>query len=184
MHKGSDWLICLMIALISSFSAVATVYKWVDKDGKVHYSDVPRKGAEVVKPNPRTENTFKFVAPLMPKKQPKKETIGTEINVKITSPTDQQTIRDNRGNFTVTSSTSVPKHGLNYLLIMDGKPVAGPQRHGSFSLSNVDRGEHKLRVSLVDRDNKAIATSEVVTIYLHRFSKLFKHNSPAPITTQ
>lgn len=35
-----------MLAL--SLSVQANVYKWVDKDGKVHYSDKPQPNAEVV----------------------------------------------------------------------------------------------------------------------------------------
>ncbi len=35
----------LMLALLATTSAYCEVYKWVDPDGTVHYSDQPPSGA-------------------------------------------------------------------------------------------------------------------------------------------
>ena len=39
------WLLMLLIAA-AGLAAAAETYRWVDKDGHVHYSDRPRPGAE------------------------------------------------------------------------------------------------------------------------------------------
>lgn len=41
-------LTLLFTALLLAAAATAGTYKWVDKDGKVHYSDKPVEGAEAV----------------------------------------------------------------------------------------------------------------------------------------
>ncbi len=177
MHKGSGWLFCLLIALGLSFSAFATIYKWVDKNGKVHYTDQPRRGAEVVKPKSNTENSITFITPkvTVPKSL---DAAPIEHSVKIISPSDQQTIRDNNGNFTVTASTSTPDRHLRYILLLDGTPVGQPQKAAAFSLQNVDRGEHKLQMVLVKSNNKPVAISPLVTVYVHRASVLLKPKTP------
>ena len=39
-----------------------------------------------------------------------------------------------------------------------------------FVLRNIDRGEHQIKMSLLDDKGKIIATSSPVTFYMHRIS--------------
>lgn len=49
-------LFTLISLVLLSLFAQATVYKWVDKDGKVHYSDEPHPNAEIVELKEKTLN--------------------------------------------------------------------------------------------------------------------------------
>ncbi|MGZ5117945.1 MAG: hypothetical protein ACXWCY_21470 [Burkholderiales bacterium] len=90
--------------------------------------------------------------------------------ISITEPGAGATIHDNDGNvpivITLRASGSI-------VVLLDGKPY-GPRQNGtSFVLQDVDRGEHKLQVQLVDADGTVVASSATVTFYLWRASALF-----------
>ena len=56
MRKITTTTLCIVAAVLMSFSASAQkMYKWVDDQGQVHYSDRPTKGAkELPVPHPPT----------------------------------------------------------------------------------------------------------------------------------
>ena len=62
------------------------------------------------------------------------------------------------------------KHGLEVQLVLDGKPHQKPQKHSMFSLRDIDRGEHQIKMLLLDDKGKVIASSTSVTFYMHRAS--------------
>ena len=171
MHKGCG-VILFAIALGLSFSALATIYKWVDEDGKVHYSDKPREGAQVLTPNPNTENAIKFSVPHEAQVDDQQPT-ANNISVQILSPVDQQTLRNNSGDFTVTATVSPRAANTMNVLLMDGQAVGQPQKSSVFNLQGIDRGAHTLKIQVVDGQQRVVATSPEITIFLHRFSKHF-----------
>jgi hypothetical protein len=55
-------------------------------------------------------------------------------------------------------------------LLLDGKPHNKPQTHSMFSLKDINRGEHRIKMLLLDEEGKIIASSTSVTFYMHRTS--------------
>jgi hypothetical protein len=53
-------------------------------------------------------------------------------------------------------------------LYIDGKAHLKAQKHAMYSLRNIDRGEHKIKMDLINKEGKVIASSETVTFYMHR----------------
>ncbi len=55
-------VLCSMLVASGAFVATADVYRWVDANGSVHYSDVPNQGAVLIRgtsktvPQPRNES--------------------------------------------------------------------------------------------------------------------------------
>ena len=89
--------------------------------------------------------------------------------MRITSPTDETTIPNGPGNFSVSASVAPamgPEHNLQ--LFMDGSPWGEAQRSARWSLTNVFRGEHQLTVAVVDGSGETIATSDPVRVYVFR----------------
>ncbi|WP_165905001.1 DUF4124 domain-containing protein [Parashewanella curva] len=160
--------------LLLSWSTMAAVYKWIDKDGNVHYSDKPRPGAVEVKPNVTTLNEMSWPSN-KPKAQneaiPQGETLAAQVT--IVSPQDQQTIRDNNGRFEVTAvAQGVSKKSI-WRLFINGNPYGNEQTSGRFQVDGLDRGEHKLKVVVNPQGSDAAYSSDEITIYLHRHSKNF-----------
>ncbi|MCZ4337970.1 DUF4124 domain-containing protein [Shewanella colwelliana] len=163
----------LIIALLFMAGlAHGAIYKWVDKDGKVHYSDSPVENAQAVEFKSNTENQIKLPPPVVIDsgvKDNETEPQGDLYQMRITSPSAEETIRDNNGNITIIGSISpdlAKSHVL--VLVMDGK-VTGPAQYSPiFSLENVDRGEHTFEIKALAHNGKQLASTPPRTIFLHR----------------
>jgi hypothetical protein len=94
-----------------------------------------------------------------------------EYEIVINTPKNNATIRDNTGSIYISGGIKPRfKTGLEVQLLLDGKPHNKPQTHSIFSLRDINRGEHKIKMLLLDEKGKVIASSTLVTFYMHRAS--------------
>lgn len=158
----------LISLLLLSLFAQATVYKWVDKDGKVHYSDEPHPNAEVVELKEKTLNQI-ALPPVKNDADDSQVIQQIQYQVVITSPEEEETVRDNNGDFQVTA-TVTPEIKSQYLMALklDGQTVGQPQVGGIFQLKNIDRGEHTVVVDAMTQNGKVFASSSPRKIFLHQ----------------
>ena len=164
--------IALLIAL-NAFPAMATtakVYVWRNESGVLVFSDSPRAGAEEVKLKPENTsipsmNIETDLLDITPK------VIDNNFQVVITQPENNATIRDNTGSIYISGAVKpLFKRGNKVQLFLDNKPYKTPQTHSMFSLRDIDRGEHQIKINLLDDKGKIIASSDKVTFYMHRVS--------------
>jgi len=150
-------------------AASAKIYVWRNEQGVLVFSDSPRPGAEEVKVNPQntmSSSSIKTeVLDITPQKIPDKYT------VEISQPKDQATIRDNTGSVYIAGLVKpLFKTGLNTQLYLDGNKYQKPQSRAIYILRNINRGEHKIKLVLVNNKGKEIASSKEITFYMHRAS--------------
>ncbi|OLQ81077.1 hypothetical protein BIT28_05770 [Photobacterium proteolyticum] len=164
---------CLLLGLTTApWLQASPIYTWEDDRGVVHFSDQSNPNANIVdldvlpaielQPNPAS-----------PPGADKQDIQSSQpITVRLLSPHDQQTLRDNQGIIKVAAATSqtLKKHHRAQLLL-NGTPYGSPQSRLNWHLSNIDRGSHTLQVQ-ISNNGKVIASSEVITVYLHRASRL------------
>jgi len=175
-------IITLVLFLTFTTSAVAEMYKWVDKDGNISYADQPPfKGAEKLDAPDLTT----VAAPEVPEKkatqtetaESKRKKSTSYTYLKITNPEHDATIRNNEGNFSI-SMTIKPaldtKHGHYFSVLMDGKTVQDKVYVSSASLTGIDRGTHKISVAVKNENGKILRKSKSITVHLHRQSALRK----------
>ena len=149
-------------------ASTAKIYVWTNEKGVLVFSDSPKAGAEEVKVT--ADNIIKTSIPtstldITP------QVIDEKYQVLISHPEDNATIRDNTGSVYVSGGIKpIFKRGLKIQLYLDGKPTQEPQTHSMFALRNIDRGEHQIRMELIDEKGKVIASSKLVTFYMHRSS--------------
>lgn len=154
--------------LVPAYASSAKVYVWRNEQGVLVFSDSPRPGAEEV--NVKSDNVIQSsvdtsILDIKPKE------IEEKYQVEITLPEDHATIRDNTGSVHVTGRIKpVFKRGLKIQLYLDNKPYDKPQTHSMFALRNVDRGEHQIKMELINNKGKVIASSKPITFYMHRAS--------------
>ena len=162
-------LLIIFFLVIPVESKSAKVYVWRDESGVLVFSDSPRPGAEVmdVKEN---ENVIDSVDTSILDIKPK--VVAEKYEVAITQPENHATIRDNTGSIYI-SGLIMPvfKKGYTIQLYLDNKPYEQPQPQAMFILRNVDRGEHQVKMELINDKGKVIALSKVITFYMHRISK-------------
>lgn len=158
------------------------IYKQKQPDGTVIYTDEPGPGAEEV----RVQQLPTYEAPRTPSftpYQPPRETQSPGRSYErfaISSPGNDEAIRDNTGNITVSVSLSPvldAGHQIEYLL--DGVLVETTGAT-SIQLQNVDRGSHTITARVVDHRG-AVLDESSVTVHLQRTSVLQPgRNQPAP----
>ena len=163
-------------------SALAEVYKWVGPDGTVHFSDTPREGAEEVHIPPPQTYTPERLPPITPRPQPPAEPAHYR-RFELTSPSPDQTLRDNTGTFTVDFALDPPlqaERGHRLIVLLDG--AAQPPAEGSsLTLQGVDRGTHSLQGQIVDGRGQVLMRSAAIQVHLHRQSVLLPNRAkPAP----
>ncbi|MEE4661205.1 MAG: DUF4124 domain-containing protein [Halieaceae bacterium] len=173
--------LCLLATLVAP--AQAQVYRVIDENGNVTFTDKPPPGGEEV--DVRAPNTAKPpAASTFPKAaEPARDAdkAGSNYTVTITSPADETIIPRGPGNFSVSASVTPGLRGGEKLqLLMDGSAHDEPRQAGNWSLTNVSRGEHTLAVAVVDGSGSRLATSDSVKVYVYRPSLNDGVNTPRP----
>ena len=173
----TSFLLSALIAL--NTSAQADVYKSVNNEGVVEYSDQPREGAEKIKvKNPQSITLPKAADVFTSENSDSGTTSDNEAvyqRVTITQPANDSAFNSGNGLVSVSSETTPAlQAGHSIQLVMDGTPYNSSQS-GSFGLSNVDRGTHQLQVNVIDASGSTIISSDITTFTLHR--------TPAPRKT-
>jgi hypothetical protein len=178
----------LFIVLLGTlcWQASAQVYKHVDEDGNITFSDQKHPDATEVE-----FDTLNTLAPPSASAYPQsgnetdEEDADTpQYEVNITTPTNEATIPRGPGNFTVVASVSPPLRGGHLLqLVMDGAPREEAKSYGTWPLTNVFRGEHKLEVSVISKTGNTISTSAAITVFVFRPSSNFTNKNTRPRPT-
>lgn len=166
------WLLTLCIVSVTN----AEVYKSVDEHGRVIFSDTPRADSEVVElpdlptysppviPNDVTVDTGADQGAELP---------VPNYQVTITSPVNDESIRANAGDVTVALYVTPvlnAKRADQLLIEVDGREQGDLIATVDFVLSNLDRGTHTVKVSVVDNKGKILASSKSVIFHLQRYS--------------
>lgn len=147
----------------------AEIYKWVDPDGVTHFSDREHDGADRVNLQPlQTYGVAKEDQNSFNPKKTKEPQQAVNYQLSISSPANEATIRNNQGEIQVSLRLTPelePEQKIR--LLLDGKPVAEAKAL-NLQILNVDRGAHKLQAELVEQSGKVLASTEIVTVYVHR----------------
>ncbi len=171
----------MLLVLTTPSVSAAGVYKNVQPDGTIVYSDRPAEGAEEIKlpelqtytPAPIPESDTAGAA----RTEAGSESAGYKT-VAISSPENDATLRDNAGNVSVNLRIEPPlKPNHTVDIRMDGKSI-GKGRGSAVNLTNVDRGTHTLEAVIVDESGKEIGRTGSVVFHLNRAS--IRKKAPAP----
>jgi hypothetical protein len=115
----------------------------------------------------------KLLARLQAKTAPQqagKDPSDVLLDINIVTPTDDQTIRSNRGIITVVLENNRNlKPGERYQLLMDENPYGAPQTNTTWNLKNIDRGTHSFTINAL-QSGKVIASTSTIKVHLHRNS--------------
>ncbi len=149
-------------------ASTAKIYVWRNEKGILVFSDTPRPGAEEVKT--KTGNVIQSSTQVETEVLDISPQVSQDIyEVIISTPQNNATIRDNTGSIYISGGIKPKfKSDFQVQLYLDGKPYLKPQKQVMYSLRNVDRGEHKIKMDLIDDKGKVIASSKPVTFYMHR----------------
>ena len=153
-------------------TAAETIYKVVDEEGNVTFTDTPPNDADaIVEPHSILgTNTTPAVA-TAPENAIKTDQAETKASyvTRIVSPADESTIPMGPGDFVVEAEVSPGLDDVEQLiLLLDGEAVGAPQSFPRWQLTNVFRGAHQLQVVRVGKTGAAQSQSTEHTVYVMR----------------
>lgn len=168
------WMVSIGLTIGLVLPALAApVYRHIDADGNVVYSDEPKTGSRVdLKPitvvDPGSGATS--AASTAPATAP--EAAVEYKRFTITSPADEQTLPTGQaGNVQVQVAIEPAlQNGDRVQLRVDGEVRQSPMRTSVFALSQLERGEHQLQADLVDAQGQVRLSTPPVTLYVQRAS--------------
>jgi hypothetical protein len=172
MHPRKAWL---GLSLLAAFAVqAAVVYKWVDADGVVHFSDQPSPGAEKIFTSSSTAGTVTTAARSPGGAQQAPRSVAASgigyTEFSITSPVNDQTFF---GEDVIAVHLNLvpslkPEQSVTWHL--NGKQLDTAAT--AFSLPHLDRGAYALAATITDQQTSESQTSNTVTFYVRQPSSL------------
>lgn len=157
--------IALLVLTLLVLPAVLgeTLYKWVDAQGNVHYSDKPQPGATKIHlPNAQTFTAPGVAAPVTTDgkaaAQPAQQGYSS---FQIASPKPDETFT-NIQSMTVSVNLQPGLRKGDQLTITLDDQSQGPGKSLSADFDNLDRGEHTASATLIESDGQVLTAPPVI----------------------
>ena len=173
----------LLITFATADAASSRIYRTVDAQGNVIFTDVPPKDDEpaeqVVVENPNSFDARDAIpeaeAWVVESPEAAGEPVFSYSALSVATPQNDESVRENAGNVTIIANVEPRlKPGHIMRLLMDGAP-AQEGHQSTFALTNVDRGTHVVELEIVDDQGRVIKRSEDSTFHMLRY-----HLPPPP----
>lgn len=167
----------LVMLLLAPLSVMAAIYKSVDSEGNVVFSDKPSADAkEIPTPTPNTVHLPKAPPPEVAKKEKKaKDTVYTSLV--ITSPSANETIHSNPGIVSIklqlTPDLNI-KAGDRVNILVDNYVLLKNSSQLSIDIPDINRGSHHVQAVVTNKQGATLITSEDVQFFMQRQSILNK----------
>lgn len=169
---------CLVLAslsILAATAATAEVYRWVDEDGVIHYSDTPHPGAEeIVLPDAPSATPparpFGAAQRTLPTNGDEPSPAGFDYqSLSVVQPAPEETLWNIEGQLTVRVNLQPAlRPGDRVRVYFDGEPRDVPDLQ--FELQEVYRGTHNLQVEIVDEAGQLMIRSEPVRFHVQQTS--------------
>jgi len=175
-------ILLLLVTMFFLTAVSAEVYRSVDEDGNIVYTDKPSPDAEKIRIDkvqtiPAGDANFEYTPP-----EKSKEVAYTKLEV--VNPENDHVFTGNIADITVSvviEPALNTKRGDRLVLTMDGKK-AGDSTSTSFSLTNLDRGTHTIEVYVVNKGGKSLLESAPVAFTINR-TTILNPNHPGRAPT-
>ncbi len=168
--------------LVWTTGLFAAVYKSVDAEGNVVYTDEPVGNGKPIDLPPLSTIPPPKYTPSKPSAKPRGPAFGYR-ELSIVAPAQDETLRDNTGAVPVSAGIEPPLNaaaGHRFQYYLDGQTQGKPTASNQIVIANVDRGAHNVAVAVVDGNGKEVTRSSPVQFHLHRQSINFPRGPGAP----
>lgn len=173
-----------ILLFISGAAFAGTMYKWVDANGTIHYSDRPQPGATELHIDTRAPASAPppslTLAPASASGAEPAEAFRYQ-SCAIVRPANDETLANAYSMSVGWQIQPGLRPGDRVTLALDGQLVAGVSPTGtSFTISPVDRGTHTLMVSIVDANGRGMCQSAPVIVHVRQPTLYSPARRPAP----
>ncbi|HEV2228614.1 MAG TPA: DUF4124 domain-containing protein [Steroidobacteraceae bacterium] len=158
-----------LISLGCSVALATTVYKWVDENGVIHYSDQPHPNAQ--KLQVEGVQTYSSNAAAVRAAEPEQSSASGNPykGCAIAQPLDQQNLPNAQSVFIRVAADPVPRGADRVFITMDGQGLNGGQPTGlSFNVTPIERGQHSVSAQIRAADGQVLCQTPNVTFYVQQ----------------
>lgn len=167
----------LFLLLSLTFSATAQIYKYTDANGNTAYSNQPPDGTRSQAVDLPPLNSVERQPPAPPHASPTQndrqqaDSVAAYEVLELTGLPSEEALRANNGTFTVGVALQPRLQGEHRLrLLLDDQPYGQPSNVPRLQLVNIDRGEHRLAVQVLD-GARVVQQSPTATFTVQRVHK-------------
>lgn len=165
MAAGTTTLILLALAgCLAATGVAADVYKVVDEDGRITYTDQLPKGKKGEKVELPKGNSLPRTVLRDPRPAEPSSPIPTHYNLQISYPPDEFHVNPGMRNLNIQVTVAPPLYREHELQITDNGEVI----EGTTMENIVVRGTHAIQAKVVDAQGRTVSQSEPIHIYVHR----------------
>lgn len=173
-----------VLCCVGSGSLSAEIYRTVDEQGNVVFTDTPAVNSKPVELGPASTYSPPPQISTTQTRTPDTEESETTFYsaLRIVRPAEEETIRDNTGNVSVSLEIEpalLVQAGHRVQFFLDGEAIGAPSSVLKTSFANVDRGEHQVEAAVIDVSGEPILRTSSVRFFLHRYSIINAPNRPA-----
>lgn len=161
------------LALLAA-PVAAEIYRHVDAQGNVTYSDEASSGSETVDVGPVTTVTLPKLEDVTPPAGQTDRAPAAEpySNLQIVAPSHNEAFHSGSGDVVFrVASTPALRGGHKYEITLDGQPV-GQSTSGDIPVHNIDRGTHQATAYIVDQHGVRVKSGDSISFTIHRPSAL------------
>jgi hypothetical protein len=166
----------LALSLLAALSVqAAVIYRWVDADGVVHYSDQQTPGAERIvtsAPNTSAAGTRAAVSASSPGARKPSNGSLNYSEFTISSPQPDQTFFGSDAVGVHLNLNPGLKAGHSIAWHMNGKQLSEQQDSVSFTIAQLERGTYSLQATITDQQTGESESSNSVTFFVRQTSAL------------
>jgi len=170
------WILTACLIMASSLALSQPIYKVVDEDGNVTFTDQrPSDDAAPMELPELNVLDSRGAPPDLPSDT--EETEIEPLRLSFSSPEDEENIFGTGNSLSVTleSNIDIPPTAL-VVLYLDGQ-AQPPIQSLSYTFDFIARGEHTLRAELQTGSGRVLAETESITFFMRQASRL---NPPGP----
>ncbi len=163
-------VIAASLILVLSSVAAAEIYKTVDKNGRITFTDVPpaNTAAKPVELTPINSLPIPAAIPITSPSNSGATDDANEYQIQITAPENGKTLMADERSVAVSVSLNQSLNGGDLFVYKIDGDVLTTTREMSYTLTEPPRGEHSLTVDVVDSKGITLAQSNAITLLVMR----------------
>ena len=163
--------VCFFVVAVTfvSGNTIAGIYKYLDENGKIAYSDKPVQGAQELKIRTRSTSELdeaQRAADALENDDDNSGEVTSYESLELLTPGDDKVVSDRSGSVQVILLPTPQLSNTHELIItVDGKDISRG-RHANLNLSQVSRGTHTVSARILNANGDTMISSPTTTFHV------------------